>query len=193
MQPVKGALQGWQFLLQKINCVATTNIWYLKPLEQKAHVKTRSHDDIHIHYIRHFFFLNLIKLWVLVDFIHSGRCLTGPACFPPCRWRCDDGGHGQVPGPPGPAGAGGRLAPSGGLHGLQHGRPVTEVRRTTTLRSPLKVWKIKRSWCSSVLNRKLLHTFGNFLHFHFHRRHVVDISFVVFMVFMLITVHQGIV
>lgn len=138
MQPVKGALQGWQFLLQKINCVATTNIWYLKPLEQKAHVKTRSHDDIHIHYIRHFFFLNLIKLWVLVDFIHSGRCLTGPASFPPCRWRCDDGGHGQVPGPPGPAGAGGRLAPSGGLHGLQHGRPVTEVRRTMTLRSGVK-------------------------------------------------------
>ena len=46
------------------------------------------------------------------------------------RWWCNDGGHRQISGPPGPAGAGRRLAPSGRLHGLQCWCSVTEVRYT---------------------------------------------------------------
>lgn len=58
------------------------------------------------------------------------RCFLSVTLFFPARWRCNDRGHGQIFGPPGPAGAGGRLAPSGGLHGLQRWCAVTEVRHT---------------------------------------------------------------
>lgn len=63
----------------------------------------------------------------------------------PARWWCDDGWHGQISGPPGPAGAGRRLAPSGGLHGLQRRCSVTEVRYSTFHPVP----PLLGSFCSS--------------------------------------------
>lgn len=71
------------------------------------------------------------------------RCfLSVTFFFFPARWRCNDGGHGQIFGPPGPAGAGGRLAPSGGLHGLQRWCAVTEVRHTP-VNNQYKDWNEK--------------------------------------------------
>lgn len=56
-------------------------------------------------------------------------------CFPSSsRRRCNDWGHGQIFGPPGPPGAGGRLTAPGRLHGLQRWCAVAEVRTSSNTR-----------------------------------------------------------
>lgn len=66
------------------------------------------------------------------------------------RWGCDDRRHGQIPAASGPQRAGGRLAPSGRVHGVQHRSPISQVSACHFLldiRSNYECSPLQCCWC----------------------------------------------